>query len=78
MLDSLKQLQGKVLQASKRKHDTFRRQFLRTQALVFPGGHPQERDLSVAFFVARHGAALVDRLIEGLPHDANSHYLVIG
>lgn len=78
MLDSLKQLQGKVLQASKRKHDTLRRQFLRTQALVFPGGHPQERDLSVAFFVARHGAALVDRLIEGLPHDSNSHYLVIG
>ena len=78
MLESLKQLQGKVVQASKRRHDTLRRQFLRTQALVFPGGHPQERDLSVAFFVARHGAALVDRLIDGLPHDASVHYLVIG
>jgi bacillithiol biosynthesis cysteine-adding enzyme BshC len=78
MLDSLKQLQGKVVQASKRKDDTLRRQFLRTQALVFPAGHPQERDLSVAFFVSRHGPALVDRLIDGLPHDANSHYLVLG
>lgn len=78
MLDSLKQLQAKVVQAAKRKHDTLRRQFLRTQALVFPGGHPQERDLCVAFFVARHGAALVDRLIDGLPRDAGAHYLVVG
>lgn len=78
MLDSLTQLQGKVVQASKRKDDTLRRQFLRTQALVFPGGHPQERDLSVAFFVSRHGPALVDRLVDGLPHDGTSHYLVLG
>ena len=78
MLESLKQLQGKIIQAAKRKDDTLRRQFLRTQALVFPGGHPQERDLCVAFFVARHGAALVDRLVEALPHDANQHYLVLG
>jgi len=78
MLDSLKQLQAKIVQASKRKDDTLRRQFLRTQTLVFPGGHPQERDLSVAFFVSRHGPALVDRLIDGLPHDARSHYLVLG
>jgi bacillithiol biosynthesis cysteine-adding enzyme BshC len=78
MLDSLKQLQAKIVQASKRKDDTLRRQFLRTQTLVFPGGHPQERDLCVAFFVSRHGPALVDRLIDGLPHDANSHYLVLG
>ncbi|HEY6356897.1 MAG TPA: bacillithiol biosynthesis cysteine-adding enzyme BshC, partial [Vicinamibacterales bacterium] len=78
MLDSLTQLQGKVVQASKRKDDTLRRQFLRTRALVFPCGHPQERDLSVAFFVSRHGPALVDRLVDGLPHDANFHYLVLG
>jgi bacillithiol biosynthesis cysteine-adding enzyme BshC len=78
MLDSLKQLQGKIVQASKRKDDTLRRQFLRTQGLVFPGGHPQERDLSVVFFVSRYGPALVDRLLDGLPHDANLHYLVMG
>jgi len=78
MLDSLKQLQAKIVQAGKRKDDTLRRQFLRTQALVFPAGHPQERDLCVAFFVCRHGPALVDRLIDGLPHDASSHYLVLG
>jgi bacillithiol biosynthesis cysteine-adding enzyme BshC len=78
MLDSLQQLQAKIVQASKRKDDTLRRQFLRTQTLVFPGGHPQERDLCVAFFLSRHGPALVDRLLEGLPHDPNSHYLVLG
>jgi bacillithiol biosynthesis cysteine-adding enzyme BshC len=78
MLDALTQLQAKIVQASKRKDDTLRRQFLRTQTLVFPGGRPQERDLSVAFFVSRHGPALVDRLVDGLPHDASSHYLVLG
>jgi bacillithiol biosynthesis cysteine-adding enzyme BshC len=78
MLDSLKQLQAKIVQASKRKDDTLRRQFLRTQTLVFPAGHPQERDLCIAFFVSRYGPALVDRLIDGLPHDASSHYLVLG
>lgn len=78
MLDLLKQLQGKIIQAAKRKNDTLRRQFLRTQALVFPGGHPQERELCVAFFVSRHGRGLIDRLIEGLPHAESNHYIVLG
>jgi bacillithiol biosynthesis cysteine-adding enzyme BshC len=78
MLESLKQLQGKAIQAAKRKDDTLRRQFLRTQALVFPGGQPQERDLSVAFFIARHGDGLVGRLLEALPDDGRAHYLVLG
>jgi bacillithiol biosynthesis cysteine-adding enzyme BshC len=78
MLDSLKQLQGKAIQAAKRKDDTLRRQFLRTQALVFPGGHPQERDLCVAFFIARHGTGLVSRLLGALPDDGRGHSLVLG
>ncbi len=65
------------MQAAKRKDETLRRQFLRTQALVFPGGHPQERDLSLPFFVNRYGPALVDRLIDGLPRDTSRHYLLI-
>src|SRR5262249_32111882 len=78
MIETLKQLQSKIVQAAKRKDDTLRRKFLRTQALAFPGGTLQERDLSVPFFISRHGRHLIDRLIEQLPRDARYHYLVLG
>ena len=33
-----------MIQAAKRRDETLRRQFIRTRALAFPGGHAQERD----------------------------------
>jgi bacillithiol biosynthesis cysteine-adding enzyme BshC len=74
--ETLKTLQGKIIQAAKRKDDTLRRQFNRTRALAFPGGHPQERILCVAFFVNRYGLALPDRLIEVLPLDTDRHHVL--
>jgi len=65
--DTIKTLHNKVIQAAKRKDDTLRRQFVRTRALVFPDGDPQERALGVAFFINRYGMALPDRLAETLP-----------
>jgi uncharacterized protein YllA (UPF0747 family) len=65
--DTIKTLHNKVIQAAKRKDDTLRRQFVRTRALVFPDGDPQERALGVAFFINRYGVALPDRLAETLP-----------
>jgi bacillithiol biosynthesis cysteine-adding enzyme BshC len=76
MRDTLKTLQAKIIQASKRKDDTLRRQFQRTRALAFPGGQPQERTLSVAFFVNRYGPGLGARLIEELPLDTSRHYVI--
>ena len=37
MLDTLKTLHSKIIQAAKRKDDTLRRQFVRARALAFPG-----------------------------------------
>lgn len=74
--DTLKTLQNKIIQASKRKDETLRRQFHRTRALAFPGGEPQERILSLAFFVNRYGPALADRLLETLPLDTGHHYVL--
>ena len=74
--ETLKTLHGKIIQASKRKDETLRRQFHRTRALVFPGGQPQERILCTAFFLARFGPALIDRLLETLPLETNKHYLL--
>jgi len=74
--DTLKTLQGKIVQASKRKDDTLRRQFMRTQALTFPGGTPQERTLSAVFFLNRYGLTLVERLLATLPLETDKHYVI--
>ncbi|NQW05663.1 MAG: bacillithiol biosynthesis cysteine-adding enzyme BshC [Acidobacteria bacterium] len=77
MQKTLKALHAKIIHASKRKHETLRRQFTRTQSLAFPDGHPQERIVDLAFFLNRYGQALCDRLIEGLPLDMGKHYVVV-
>ena len=76
MHETLKTLQAKVIQAAKRKDDTLRRQFMRTRALVFPDGVPQERALGVVFFVNRYGLTLGDRLVETLPLATDKHYVL--
>ena len=74
--DTLKTLQSKIVQASKRKDDTLRRQFIRTQALTFPGGEPQERSLSLVFFLNRYGLSLGERLLPILPIETDKHYVI--
>ncbi|MCC7008324.1 MAG: bacillithiol biosynthesis cysteine-adding enzyme BshC [Acidobacteria bacterium] len=75
--DTLRHLQTKIVQASKRKDDTLRRQFTRTRALLFPGGHPQERVLNVAFFANRYGLRFADRLVDVVPADTSRHHLIV-
>jgi bacillithiol biosynthesis cysteine-adding enzyme BshC len=76
MQDDLKKLQGKIIQAAKRKDETLRRQFKHAQAQAFPGGHPQERDVGFVYFLDRYGSALVDRLVEELPLDQGQHWVM--
>jgi len=77
MRDTARTLHAKIVQASKRKDDTLRRQFFRTRTLAFPGGAPQERTLSVAFFANRYGLGLGARLLDVLPLDTSKHYLIV-
>lgn len=76
MQHDLKTLHAKIIQASKKKHDTLRRQFSRTQAQAFPGGHPQERTLATAYFLNRYGMAMVDRLLAELPLETGKHWIL--
>ena len=76
MQDDLKKLEGKIVQAAKRKDDTLRRQFKHAQSQAFPGGHPQEREIGFVYFLNKSGAGLVDRLIEELPLDQGQHWVV--
>jgi bacillithiol biosynthesis cysteine-adding enzyme BshC len=73
--DDLKKLQGKIIQAAKRKDDTLRRQFHHAQAQAFPAGHPQERQLGIVYFLNRYGPALIDRLGDILPGEPGIHYV---
>ena len=76
MEHDLKNLHGKVIQAAKKKDETIRRQFMRTQAQLFPSGEPQERTLGVPFFLNRYGPALIDRLLVELPLEMGAHWLI--
>ena len=76
MQDDLKKLQGKIIQAIKRKDETLRRQFKHAQAQAFPGGHPQERDVGFVYFLNKYGSGLVDRLGEELPLDQGQHWVM--
>lgn len=76
MRDTLKSLHAKIIQATKRKDETLRRQFERTRALAFPGGHAQERTLSLPYFLNRYGLSLGERLLDALPLETDRHYLI--
>ncbi len=76
MEHDLKSLQSKVIQAAKRRDETLRRQFTRAQAQIFPLGHPQERTLTLVYFVNRYGPGLVDTLLRTLPLELGRHWVV--
>ena len=76
MEHDLKSLQGKVIQAAKRRDETLRRQFTRAQAQIFPLGHPQERTLTLVYFINRYGPGLVDTLLRTLPLEMGKHWVV--
>jgi len=76
MQHEVQTLHNKVIQAAKRRDDTLRRQFQRAQALTFPQGHPQEREVGFVWFLNRYGPVLVERLMEELPLAMGRHYVL--
>jgi bacillithiol biosynthesis cysteine-adding enzyme BshC len=76
MEHDLETLQGKTIQAAKRRNDTLRRQFVRVRTLAFPHGHPQERAIGFVSFLNQYGPALIERLEEELPLDLGHHWII--
>ncbi len=76
MQHDLQALHGKVVHAAKKKDETLRRQFTRTQTQLFPNGQPQERELGLVWLLNRYGPGTVDRLIDALPVDAGHHWVL--
>lgn len=76
MQHDLDTLHAKMIQATKRRDDTLRRQFTRTQALAFPAGHAQERSIGLVSFLNQYGRALIDRLEHLVPIDLGQHWVI--
>lgn len=76
MQHDLQALHGKVVHAAKKKDETLRRQFTRTQAQLFPNGQPQEREISAVWLLNKYGPAAVDRLLDVLPLDFGHHWVL--
>jgi bacillithiol biosynthesis cysteine-adding enzyme BshC len=76
MEHELRSLHSKVIHAAKRRDETLRRQFTRAQAQAFPHGHPQERTLGVVYFLNKYGPGLVNLLVEDLPLELGTHWLI--
>ena len=76
MQHDLQTLHAKMIQAAKRRDETLRRQFMRTRALTFPGGHAQERTIGFVSFLNQYGPSLVDRLDTELPLDLGRHWII--
>jgi bacillithiol biosynthesis cysteine-adding enzyme BshC len=77
MQHDLQTLRAKTIQAAKRRDDTLRRQCLRTRAIAFPDGQPQERAVGFISFLNQYGPALVERLDEQIPLDMGRHWIVV-
>ncbi|HUF35468.1 MAG TPA: bacillithiol biosynthesis cysteine-adding enzyme BshC [Gemmatimonadales bacterium] len=56
------EVEKKLVQHLKKRQETELGQIARARALVLPGGKPQERVLTVASFLARHGPGLLVEL----------------
>jgi bacillithiol synthase len=76
MEHELSSLEAKILQAAKRRDETLRRQFTHVKAQAFPQGQPQERAVGGISFLDRYGPALMTRLLEELPIDSGTHWVV--
>jgi bacillithiol biosynthesis cysteine-adding enzyme BshC len=72
----LQGLHTKIIHAAKKRHETLRRQFGRTQAQAFPAGLAQERSTGCVYFLNRYGPVLIDRLMSDLPIDPGSHWIL--
>lgn len=61
-LSGLGRVERKVVASLKRSRDTVLRQITHARAALYPHGRPQERVVTLASFLVRHGPVLLDEL----------------
>ena len=75
--DALDELKSKAMRAEKRDRDEVRAQLAKAQVNLFPEGAPQERVVSVLYFLNKYGGApLLDDLLGALSLDTRAHQVL--
>ena len=76
LLKEFDRFRQRVLKAEKRSHEQVRSKLDKAQINLFPGGKPQERAISILYFVNKYGPDLVGRLQDVLSLDTTSHQVL--
>ena len=76
LLSSLIELKSKAVESEKRKHEVVIRQLIKLADSVYPFESLQERQLNYFYFYNKYGAALLDKLFEGINVDEDKHQLI--
>jgi len=66
----------RVLKAEKRRHEQVRDKLEKAQVNLFPFGKPQERVISVLYFLNKYGPSFLRELQRDLSLDTTRHQMV--
>ncbi len=76
IVQELNDLKERVVRAEKRKQEELYAQLQKAHVNLFPDGRPQERVVSVLYFLNKYSPALLDQLRDALAPDATAHQVV--
>lgn len=69
-------LANKTLQARQRKAQTVTNQLEQVHHAIFPEGHPQERFVSIIYFLNKYGPGIINELIDGMDCENFQHQVI--
>ncbi len=76
LIKEMDKLKGRVVRAEKQNHDQVRAQLEKAAVNLYPGGKPQERALSVLYFLNKYGLNFLAVLNDQLSLDTAAHQVV--
>ena len=76
LIKEMEKLKGRVVRAEKQHHDQLRAQLEKAMINLYPGGKPQERALSVLYFLNKYGLNFLTVLHDQLSLDTAEHQVV--
>ena len=76
LLKEFDRFRHRVIKAEKRNHEQVRAKLDKAQLNLFPGGKPQERAISVLYFLNKYGPEFIRELEGALSLDTGSHQVL--
>ena len=76
LIKEMDKLKGRLVRAEKQNHDQVRAQLEKAMINLYPGGKPQERALSVLYFLNKYGLNFLAVLNDQLSLDTAEHQVI--